>query len=73
VIFHIVFNPWEAVVGLYGHLRSRTFRYRVSLGPFGPLIMEGTIPIMWGNMYTFAEFIKPIRLATSLEWTDARR
>jgi hypothetical protein len=58
-------NPWEAVVGLYGHLRSCTFGYGVLLGLFGLLIMEETVPIMCGNVYTSAEFIKPIRIATS--------
>jgi hypothetical protein len=67
------FNPWEAIVGLYRHLRSCTFGYGVLLGLFDLLTMEGTVPIMWGNVYTFAEFNKPIRIATSLEWADARR
>jgi hypothetical protein len=61
------FNPWEVVVGLYGHLRSRTFGYGVSLDMFDLLTTERTVPIMWGNVYTSAEFNKPIRIATSLE------
>ena len=65
-------NSWEAVVELYEHLRSRTFGYGVSLGLCCPLITEGIAPILWGNLYTSAEFIKSIRIATSLEWADAR-
>jgi hypothetical protein len=34
--------------------------------------MEGVMPIMWGNLYTSAELLKSIRIATSLEWADAR-
>jgi hypothetical protein len=30
------------------------------------------MPIMWGNLYTSAELLKSIRIATSLEWADAR-
>jgi len=60
------------VVELYGHLRSRTFGYVVSLDLLCLLIMEGIVPIMWGNLYTSVEFIKSIRLAMSLEWVDAR-
>ena len=51
-----VSNPLEAEVELYGHLRSRTFGYKVSLGLFHPLIMDEVAPIVWGNLYTFAEF-----------------
>jgi hypothetical protein len=34
--------------------------------------MEGVVPIMWENLYTSAEFTKPIQIAMSLEWADAR-
>ena len=44
----------------------------MSLGLFCPQIMDEVAPIMWGNLYTFAEFIKSIRIATSLEWANAR-
>ena len=67
-----VSNPSEAIVELYGHLRSCTFRYEVSLSLFCPLIMDEVAPIMWGNLYTSAEFIKSIQIATSLEWANAR-
>jgi hypothetical protein len=60
------------VVGLYGNLRSRTFGYGVPLGVFRPLIMEGIAPLVWENLYTSAEFTKSIRIATSLEWANAR-
>ena len=60
------------MVELYGYLRSRTFRYRVSLGLFHPLIMEGMVSIVWGKLYTSTELIKSVRIATSLEWVDAR-
>jgi hypothetical protein len=33
--------------------------------------MEGITPIVWGNLYTSAEFNESIRIATSLEWADA--
>ena len=65
-------NPGEAVVELYGHLRSRTFRYEVSLGLFHPLIMDEVAPVMWENLYTSVELLKPIRIATSLEWANTR-
>jgi hypothetical protein len=60
------------VVGLYGNLRSRTIRYEVSLGLFHPLIMDSITPIVWGIVYTSIELTKSIRIATSLEWADAR-
>ena len=60
------------MVELYGHLRSRTFGYEVLLGLFRPLIMDEVAPIMLGNLYTSAELLKPIRIATSLEWANAR-
>ena len=60
------------MVELYEHLRSRTFGYEVSLGLFHPLIMDELAPMVWGNLYTSAEFIKSIRIATSLEWTNVR-
>ena len=60
------------MVELYGYLRSRTFGYEVSLGLFCPLIIDEVAPIVWRNLYTSAEFIKPIRIATSLEWADAK-
>ena len=34
--------------------------------------MDEVAPIMWGNLYTSAELLKPIRIATSLEWANAR-
>jgi hypothetical protein len=34
--------------------------------------MDEVAPIMWKNLYTSAEFIKSIRIATSLEWANAR-
>jgi hypothetical protein len=58
------------VVELYGNLRSCTFEYGVSLGLSRLLIMEGIVPIMWGNLYTSTEFNESIRIATSLEWAD---
>ena len=67
-----VSNPGEAIVELYGHLRSRTFGYEVSLGLFHPLIMDEVAPIVWGNLYTNVELLKPIRIAASLEWANAR-
>jgi hypothetical protein len=60
------------VVELYGHLRSRIFRYEVSLGLFHPLIMDEVAPIVWRNLHTSAESLKPIRIATSLEWANTR-
>ena len=50
----------------------RTFGYEVSLGLFHPLIMDEVAPIVSENLYTSAEFIKSIRIATSLEWANAR-
>jgi hypothetical protein len=34
--------------------------------------MDEVAPIVWGNLYTSAEFIKYIRIATFLEWANAR-
>jgi hypothetical protein len=34
--------------------------YEVSLGLFHPLIMDEVAPIVWGNLYTSAELLKPI-------------
>jgi hypothetical protein len=34
--------------------------------------MDEVSPTMWENVYTFVEFIKSIRIASSLEWADAR-
>ena len=60
------------MVELYGNLRRRPFGYEVSLGLFCPLIMDEVAPIMWGNLYTSIESLKPIRIAMSLEWANAR-
>jgi hypothetical protein len=34
--------------------------------------MEEITPIMWRNVYTSAELLESIRIATSLECADAR-
>ena len=34
--------------------------------------MDELTPILWGNLYTSVEFIKSIRIATSLEWVNAK-
>ena len=65
-------NPWEAAVELYGNLRMRPFGYEVSLDLSKPWRWCRTVSILWENLYTSAEFNESIRIATSLEWTDAR-
>ena len=67
-----VSKPLRAVVELYEHLRSRTFGYEVSLGLFRPLIMDEVAPMVWKNLHTSIELLKPIQIATSLEWANAR-
>ena len=62
-----VSNPSEAIVELYGHLRSRTFGYEVLLGLFRPLIMDEVAPIVWENLYTSVKLLKSIRIVMSLE------
>jgi hypothetical protein len=34
--------------------------------------MDEVAPIMWGNLYTSAEFIKSIRIGMFFEWANAR-
>jgi hypothetical protein len=34
--------------------------------------MDEVAPIMWENLYTSAESLKPIQIAMSLEWANAR-
>jgi hypothetical protein len=65
-------NPWEAMVELYGNLRMRPFGYEVSLDLSKPWRWCRTVSILWENLYTSAKFIESIRIATSLEWADAR-
>ena len=51
--FSVFSNPWEAAVELYGHLRSRTFGYGISLDLSKPWRWCQTVSILWGNLYTF--------------------
>ena len=69
---YCVFQPLRSHGRVIWISKVTYFRVCGLVRPVAPLALVSTTLVMWGILYISVEFIESIRIATSLEWVDAR-